>query len=129
MSLLIWSFQQDLWVSGRVCSMLRSVRFILSTRPFPCGWYGVVLECITPESSSSLLNNRFSNSPLISWWSFSGNLKRGMKSLEIFSAAVTAVLFLVGYARSYLVKWSTTTRIYSWPPELRLRCTKSIETI
>ena len=96
-----------------------SVRFILSTKPFPCGWYGVVQECITPDSSSSLLNNRFSNLPPMSWWILSGNPKRGIKSLKILSAAVIAVLFLVEYGWANLVKWSTTTSnvfIAPWTP-------------
>ena len=82
---------------GRVRSILSRVRFILSTKPFPWGWYGVVLECVTPESSSSRLNKRFSNSPPMSWWSFPGNPKRGIKSLKIMSAEVMAVLFFVVY--------------------------------
>ena len=129
MSLFTWSFQLDLRVSGRVRGIFSSVRFIRSTKLFPCGWYGVVIEYTTPENSSNRSNKRFSNFPPMPWWSFSGNPKRGIRSLKILSAAVTAVLFFVGYAWAYLVKWSTTTRMYLWPPELRSRRTKSMESI
>ena len=43
------------------------------------------------------------------------------------SAAVVAVLFLVGYAWANLVKLSTITRMYSHPPLDRSRCRKSID--
>ena len=42
-------------------------------------------------------------------------------------AMVVPDLFLVGYTRENFVKWSTMTRIYSYPLELCSRCTKSTE--
>ena len=62
MSLFTWSLQLVLWVSERIRSILRRMRFILSTNPLPRGRYGVVLECITLNNSSNRLNWRFSNS-------------------------------------------------------------------
>ena len=44
-----------------------------------------------------------------------------IKLLKIFSVAVHADWFVVGYACAYLVEWSMMVIMYSYPPKLLLR--------
>ena len=91
------------------------VLFILSDSLFPIGWYRVVWDGLTPVISDKHLNSLLSNSFPWSWRIHFGNPKSKKYLLNNKSAAALPDLFWVGNACTNLLKWSTTTKRYSYP--------------
>lgn len=90
---------------------------------FPCEWYGLVCEYLTPVSSPEQIVLKLSTHVMVwirneVWSRWKSYL---LPSLQFF--------FLVRYDCAYLVKWSMTIKIHLCPPELRSKLKKSVDSI
>ena len=87
----------------------------LSTRPFACGWYAVVVVCATPS-----LLQRASQTAEVNWVPLSEVMREGTPNLDTqplikASAQEAADISLSGIASNHLVDLSTAVNRYEYP--------------
>ena len=84
----------------------------LSAASWLWGWYLPPSTCLIPLFSSHEDNVLFTNSFQLSVWSIEGSPI--MNTCAIWYLIVSAFLSLIGYAKPYLLNWSTIVKRYGY---------------